>query len=44
MWHVEPSFITEIDGKERIFGTVLYEEYGNDEIRMNMWSAVVEEE
>lgn len=42
MWHVEPSSISVADGKQRIFGSVLYEEHGSNEVRLNMWSAYVE--
>ncbi len=43
MWHVEPSFVSEVDGSTtlKLFGAVLYEEYGNDEVRLNMWSGII---
>lgn len=44
MWHVCQPYITLIDGKQRIFGSVLYEEYGSDEVRLNMWSAYLDSE
>ena len=46
MWHVEPSIVSEVDNSEKLklFGAVLFEEYGNDEVRLNMWSAIIEEE
>ena len=39
MWHVGSSIAIEFDGKQRIFGSVLYEETGSDEVRLSMFSA-----
>ena len=38
LWHVGPSFV---DDNDRIFGSVIYEEYGSDEIKLNMFSAMI---
>ena len=40
MIHVFKSYITSVPGeKPRLFGSVLYDEFGNDDIKLNMFSA-----
>ena len=47
MWHVGPSFVRP-GGKDgtpsRIFGSVLFEEYPSGDVRLNMWSANLNED
>ena len=39
MWHVGSSIAIEVDSKLRIFGSILYEEMGSDEVKLSMYSA-----
>ena len=39
MMHVFQSYVSLSGPKPRIFGAVLYDEFGNDDIKLNMFSA-----
>ena len=39
MIHVFSSHISMLDDNPRLFGAILYDEFGNDDIKLNMFSA-----